>query len=316
MPAPIALFAFNRPGHLRRTLEALAANELAAESDLTIFCDGPRNKAETMKIEAVRETARAAVGFASVAVVCREKNRGLAKCITSGVTEIVNARGRVIVLEDDLVTSPYFLRYMNDGLELYKDVPQVASIHGWAFPHTVPNPPETFFLRATGSWGWGAWKRAWDAYTPDGAALLRALEEKKLLRAFDVDGQYPFAKMLEGQIAGKNDSWAVRWYAVNFLRGRLTLHPGRSLVQHIGADSSGTNCGTTDILDVELTEGPMRVSPLPVAENPIMFKAYGTHCLRLSGGALGRVFRLAKDCLPCSVSKLLCGLSEQRNSNG
>lgn len=282
MTAPIALFAFNRPDHLRRTLEALAVNELAAKSDLTIFCDGPRNEAEAAKTEAAREVARSATGFASVAVVCRESNWGLSKNITSGAAEIVNARGRVIVLEDDLVTSPYFLRYMNDGLELYKDNPRVASIHAWSFPHSVPDAPETFFLRATGCWGWGTWKRAWEAYNPDGTALLRALTEKKLLREFDVDGHYPYADMLKGQIEGKNDSWAVRWYAANFLLGRYTLHPGRSLVQHIGADSSGTNCGTTDILDVALTETPVTVSRAPLGENLAMYRAFSIFCRKFA----------------------------------
>lgn len=296
MPAPIALFAFNRPDHLRRTLEALAANELAAESDLTIFCDGPRTEEEKKLTDAVREVARAATGFASVTVVCRENNSGLANSITNGVTEMVGMHGQVVVLEDDLVTSPYFLRYMNDGLKLYKDNSQVASIHAWAFPHTVPHPPETFFLRATGCWGWGTWKRAWNAYNADGAMLLQELTERKLLREFDVDGRYPYVDMLKGQIAGKNDSWAVRWYASNFLLGRYTLYPERSLVRHIGTDSSGTHCETTDVFDAVLTDIPVNVVVANVRLATRMYTAYQIFCVQTQKGI--RVKQMLKKYLP------------------
>ena len=147
MYAPVCVFAFNRPGHLRQTLDALAANEAAAESDVFIFCDGPRNDREKARTDASREVARSASGFKSLTVNARDCNRGLAASIISGVTRIVAKYGTAIVLEDDLVTSPYFLRYMNDGLRVYAASPEVASIHGWCFPHFLPEAPETFLLR-------------------------------------------------------------------------------------------------------------------------------------------------------------------------
>jgi hypothetical protein len=219
----------------------LKANPLAAQSDLFVFSDGPKNADAAAGVAQVRELLKGLTGFRSVTVAERERNFGLAASIISGVTDIVSRHGAVIVLEDDLVTSPHFLRYMNDALELYRDREEVASIHGYIYP-VEGALPETFFLRGADCWGWATWKRAWELFEPDGAKLLARLRDGKLTKAFDRDGSYEYTRMLEDQISGRNDSWAVRWYASAFLADRLTLYPGRSLVQNIGMDALGTHC--------------------------------------------------------------------------
>lgn len=267
-PTPIVVFAFNRPDHLRRTLEALASCPEAAASPLTVYCDGARRQSEETRVREVREVAAVAKGFASVEVVARERNFGLAASIIDGVTGQVQRHGRVIVLEDDIVVSPYFLRYMNDALQMYANDEQVASIHGYVYPIAEPLP-ETFFLRGADCWGWATWARAWRHFRPDGAALLAELRERRLTRAFDVDGTYPYTGMLEDQIAGRNNSWAVRWHASCFLRGMLTLYPGHSLVVNIGNDDSGTHSGATSDYDVELLDKPVdlrRIEPVESAQ--------------------------------------------------
>lgn len=271
--APIALFAFNRPAHLHRTLEALAANTLAAQSDLTIFCDGPRNDEERSRTEAVRTIARAASGFHSVTVVGREKNYGLATSIITGVTGILEKHDRIIVLEDDLVTSPFFLQYMNKGLDVYAENPKVASIHGWCFPNTVFNPPKTFFLRGTDCLGWATWKRAWNLFEPDAIVLLKALRKQRLEYDFNCNGTYDYMGMLAAARDGKISSWAVRWRASAFLHGLYTLHPGRSLVRHEGGDGMGTNAGVTGIFDTPLSNEPIIVKEQAVQEDVRMRKA-------------------------------------------
>lgn len=271
--APVCVFAFNRPEHLRRTLTALAANELAPESDVFIYCDGPRNEAETALTDAVRTVARAASGFHSCAVIESEYNKGLAASIIAGVSAIVEEYGRIIVLEDDLLTSPYFLRYMNDGLEMYADNPHVASIHGWCFPHDVVDAPETFFLRGADCLGWGTWKRAWDLFEPNAQRLLDALKQSKLVSAFNCNNSYDYMEMLRNCRDGKVSSWAVRWRASTFLNDMYTLHPGRSLVQHAGGDGMGTNAGVTDLFDVPLTNSPVYVSSQLVKASEKMSQA-------------------------------------------
>lgn len=265
-PAPIVLFTYNRLGHTRQTVDALLQNDLAPLSDLIVFCDGPKTEADKIGTDAVREYVKSIRGFYSLRVVEREANLGLAQSIIRGVTEACDAFGRVVVVEDDLVTSPFFLRYMNDGLNLYEDEPSVISIHGYIYP--TPSPlPETFFLKGADCWGWATWKRGWQQFNPDGAGLLRALESQNLTREFDFNDSYPYTQMLRDQIAGRNDSWAIRWYASAFLNDRLTLYPGRSLVQNTGHDGSGRHCGPSDEYEVRLFRKPLKLKKLEAEED-------------------------------------------------
>ena len=265
--APIVVFAFRRPGHLERTLRALAACPEASASALTVYCDGPRHEGDAAPVRAVRAVARRCTGFLSVDVVESELNRGLAASIVRGVGEQLSVSDRVIVVEDDLVVSPHFLRYMHDGLETYADDPRVASIHGYTYP-VAEALPETFFLRGADCWGWATWARAWRHFRADGAALLAELRAQRLTRAFDLDGAYPYTGMLEDQIAGRNNSWAVRWHASCFLRSMLTLYPCRSLVVNIGHDDSGTHSGVSTDFDVELLQRPVDLRRIELAESP------------------------------------------------
>jgi len=250
--APIALFVYNRPDHTRRTIEALKQNLFAKDSDLIVFSDAPKTGAQAESVREVSKYIREIDGFKSVTIVEREANLGLARSIIDGVTTIVNKYGRIIVLEDDMVTSPYFLTYMNEALVKYADDERVVSIHGYVYP-VKQSLPEAFFLLGSDCWGWATWSRGWACFNSDGQFLLDELKRRKLIHAFDFNGTYPFSKMLEGQIKGINDSWAVRWYASAFLANKLTLYPGRSLVHNIGNDNSGTHCGESSDLDVNLS---------------------------------------------------------------
>ncbi len=261
--APVALFAFRRPEHLRRTLDALRRNPEAQETDLIVFSDGPRDERDMPGVLAVRNLLAAVEGFRSVEVRSSPTNLGLSRSIIGGVTEVVEARGRVIVLEDDLETSASFLRYMDEALERFAEDERVASIHGYMYPVRESLPP-AFFLRGADCLGWATWARAWRLFEPDGAKLLAQLRERRLTRAFDFDGSYPFTRMLRRQVEGKNDSWAIRWHASVFLAGKLTLHPGRSLVRHMGADAAATNCAGVDYLEVEMLGEAPPLDGVPV----------------------------------------------------
>jgi len=114
--APVILFTYNRPNHIKRNIESLLKNKEAGQSDLFVFSDAPKKEEDKLKVEQVREYLSTITQFQSVTIVKREFNYGLGKNIIDGVTEIVATYGKVIVLEDDLVVSPYFLEYMNEGL--------------------------------------------------------------------------------------------------------------------------------------------------------------------------------------------------------
>jgi hypothetical protein len=248
--APIVIFAYNRPIHIQKTLNALAANPLASESELIIFSDAPKNQETVEGVQAVRSLIKNIQGFKSVKIIERDKNFGLANSIIDGVTSIVDQYGKLIVLEDDLVTSPFFLTYMNDGLKLYENDDRVASIHSYIYP-VKKELPDYFFLRGADCLGWATWKRAWDIFNPDAQFLLNEIKKRNLDKLFNFNNSYDYTGMLRAQLEGKVSSWAVRWYASAFLADKYTLYPGTSFVNHIGFDGSGTNCGDSGNYDMK-----------------------------------------------------------------
>ena len=289
--APVALFAYARQDHLRLTVESLLHNPECSSTPLYVFCDGPRNADAKEQTDAVRTYVDTLQGFASVTRIYRDSNRGLAQSIISGVGEVVARHGSVIVMEDDLVVSPHFLAYMNQGLALYRDEPRVASIHGYSYP-VEEALPETFFLRGADCWGWATWERAWQHFEPDGQKLLDALRAQKLTRVFDMGGAYPFTRMLSNQIKGKNNSWAVRWHASCFLANMLTLYPGKSVVNNIGVDGSGTHCAPTDHFSQILQIDRVRVERQVLIENTYAAGAFAKFLARHTS-ILARVKRVS-----------------------
>ncbi|RHX90972.1 glycosyltransferase [Leptospira stimsonii] len=264
--APIALFVYNRPNHTKATIESLSQNRYADQSELFVFCDGPKSEGHLEKVNQVKAIVKSIKGFKKVTVIEKEFNVGLANSIIAGVTDLIEKFGRVIVLEDDMVTSKYFLMYLNEGLEKYEREESVISIHAYRLP-LKGKTPETYFLRGADCWGWATWKRGWDLFEHDGKKLMTALVSQNLTKEFDFGGSYPYTQMLKDQIEGRNDSWAIRWNASAFLLNLLTLYPGRSLVQNIGLDASGIHCATTDEYDVVLSETPIEIETIAFKEN-------------------------------------------------
>ena len=265
--APILLFVYNRPEHTRRCIESLLKNSLASESSLFIYADGAKDSTLQEAVNEVRNYIRTIQGFKQITLMERSENWGLARNIIDGVTTQVNRYGKVIVLEDDLVVAPYFLQFMNDALEVYKNEPRVGHIQACDFTQDS-SLPATFLIKWTGSWGWATWDRAWKHFNPNGNELLQELEERKLTHVFDFNGKYGFTRMLRRQIEGKNNSWAIRWNASLFLKDILSLNVGRSLVQNEGFDGSGTNCGGGGLYASHLYLQPLLITPIsPIEEN-------------------------------------------------
>ncbi len=240
---PIALFVYNRPAHAQLALESLSRCERLAECSLRIYCDGPKNDKDAEGVAAARQVAGEWAAQLGGAVVERETNLGLARSIVTGVTDLCESHGRVIVLEDDFALSPSFLDYMLQGLDRYADEPNVYQISGYMFPVEHPAKPDAFFLPLTTTWGWATWARAWRIFDWDASDALEKLRDPKLRRSFDLDGSYPYSAMLEQRLRNENDSWGILfWWAV-FKAGGLALHPRESLVWVGGFDRSGTHCG-------------------------------------------------------------------------
>ena len=249
--SPIVIFSYDRPDHLSKTLDALAKNDLAKVSELFIYCDGAKGSAtpeQKERIQRNREVAHAATIFKCVTVIEHEKNIGLKANIVGAVTEIVNKYGRVITLEDDIVTSIGFLRFMNEALELYKDDEQVMHISGYMWPHRW-QLPETFFYEVPyPGGGWATWQRAWKHYTDD----TKSLYDYWCTRwdEFNKFGDNYLQKQLEANYHGTMKTWFIKWHAVMLKMNALTLYPGQSLTNNIGFDDQATNCFATTKFDV------------------------------------------------------------------
>jgi acetyltransferase-like isoleucine patch superfamily enzyme len=244
--APIALFVYNRPWHTEQTLKALAENDLADESILYIFSDGPKHLAldkDVVKIEQVRELIRSKKWCEKVEIIESEHNKGLADSIVDGITDVINKYGNVIVLEDDLVTRKGFLRFMNEALKLYEYEEKVMQIAGYIYgtPKRSRNQT-THFLKILGCNGWGTWKRSWDHYVHDPDVLLSRLKKQNIIpKKFDIEGGAHFYKQLKANQKGDIYTWAVRWYASWLTAGGYSLFPHRSLLTNIGHDGSGVH---------------------------------------------------------------------------
>ena len=174
--APIVLFVYNRLDHTIETINALKNNYLAEKSILYIYSDAPKKKKDIESVSAVRNYINKTIGFKKTVIIERKNNWGLANSIIDGVTTIVNKYDKIIVLEDDLVTSPYFLNFMNEGLDIYSEDEDVASLHGYLYP-LKNSIPSSFFIKGTDCWGWATWQRAWEIFEKDGSKLLNELNK-------------------------------------------------------------------------------------------------------------------------------------------
>jgi hypothetical protein len=264
--APIALFVYNRPEHAQQTVDALKKNYLSGESELFIFSDAPKDKKAEEKVSQVRGYIKDITGFKKVEIVKRDSNFGLAQSIIRGVSELIAKYGKIIVLEDDLVTSPYFLQFMNDALLFYEKDEKVISVCGYTYPIETEGQ-ETFFLKIADCWGWATWKRGWDLFEPDANKLLKELRAKSMLKRLNLDGAYNYSKMLKKQTTNRASSWAILWYSSALLNEKLSLYPFKSLVTNIGFDKLGTHCRDNSGFFVDIHPGQVVVSGIPLEEN-------------------------------------------------
>jgi Glycosyl transferase family 2 len=246
--APLVIFAYNRPHHFTQVWNSLIKCPELINTDVYIYADGPKNHAsidELIAIKKTREILHQISGSKLLKLNLCETNQGLANSIINGVSEILAKYDKIIVLEDDVVVSPLFLTYMNAALTFYKNKYLVGCVHSYSYP--IKNLPVFYFQRGADCWGWGTWKRSWSLFSKDSNMLLNQLKERNLINDFDYGGTYLFSDMLQKHIEGKNNSWAIRWHASLFLHNMLTLYPGKSFVQNIGNDNSGTHSGSTSM---------------------------------------------------------------------
>ncbi|WP_018248085.1 glycosyltransferase [Orenia marismortui] len=294
MLAPIVLFVYNRPKHTRQTIEALKRNKLASQSELFIFSDAPKSEDVNEDVQEVREYIRTITAFKNITIKEAKENKGLANSIISGITEVIRKYGKVIVLEDDLITSPNFLEYMNRALDFYEENQKIWSISAYNLPIEIPKGynKDVYLSYRASSWGWATWKDRWkknDWSVSDYIHFLKNKEEQKLFNR----GGDDMTEMLKSQIDGKIDSWAIRWCYSQFRDNSYTIYPVKSKVQNIGNDGSGVHCGNTDISYVELDDGSSRTNfSDDLEENKIILRRFKKHYdPRTFKGKIGKLLK-------------------------
>jgi hypothetical protein len=304
--APIVLFTYNRPWHLMQTVSALLKNSLASESELFIFSDGPKNENDVPKVAEVRKYIKTIKGFKKIEIIERDKNWGLANNIIDGITKIVNQYGKVVVLEDDLLTSPYFLKYMNEALIKYEDIEKVMHISGYMFPIKIEGLPDTFFLKPTSCWGWATWKRAWKFFERNPQKQIIALNREQI-KDFNLNNSYDYWSQVVLNYEGKLHTWAIFWYLSVYLRGGLSLHPRESLTKNIGTDESGTHFRVkVDFFETALSEKENWVFSDQIEEHPLARKRleeYFNKCFNKTKPPFWR--RIASKILPAKIKNFI-----------
>ena len=239
--APIVLFVYNRPIHTKKTINSLKKNYLASKSKIFIYSDGPKSKKDFEDVNKVRRYLKTVQGFKKITIIEKKNNLGLAKSVIKGVTEVVNKYGKIIVLEDDLLTSRYFLSFMNSALEYYKDEKKIWHISGWNYPIRFKSDDGVYCYRLVNTWSWATWKNKWKHYEINIEKTLTQFSNEEIKR-FNLDGyNNNLWKQLLLNQKKKINSWAIFWYIVIFKNNGLCLNPTKSFVKNIGFDGSGVH---------------------------------------------------------------------------
>ena len=257
--APIVLFTYNRLEELQFTVSALQKNILASESTLTIYSDAPKTDADAKKVNTVREYLQTIDGFKSVLIIHRPENFGLARSIIEGVTEILEKYGKIIVLEDDLLTSENFLLYMNDALDFYEKYPKIFSISAYTMPlkSLKKYEKDTYVALRPASWGWGTWKDQWENIDWDVKDYETFIKNPNSIEGFNRGG-VDLTRMLKNYMQRQNNSWAIRWSYAMYKAGKYSIYPKLSKVQNIGFSDDATHCTNEHIYKTNLDVGTQR----------------------------------------------------------
>lgn len=239
--APICLFVYNRLDETKQTIEALKKNYLAKESELFIFSDGAKNEKAIQEVEEVRTYLKTIKDFKLIKIFKSKDNKGLANSIISGVSKVIKEYGKVIVLEDDLLTVPNFLTFMNEALLFYKNQSKIQTINGYSVHIETKN--DVYFQRRPFSWGWATWNEYWNKELFDKQDIKKQLESNpNILKELKFKLGADIPNMLLDSIENINDSWYVRWAYDHFKNNKLSVYPSRSLIENIGFIEESTHC--------------------------------------------------------------------------
>ena len=295
---PLLIFAYNRPEHLKKCLNSVISMENLENFEIYIKVDGPKGDNDRQKVFETRSVIEDFCMDYNSIVEYSLVNKGLSASIIGGVTKLFETHERLVVLEDDLIPSRYFLDFMLDGLGKYELEKRVASIHGY-LPMLNEMPKAPYFRRGADCWGWGTWSDRWNLVEWNSRELISELNSRNLNREFNLNNSYCFSCMLQRQANGEIDSWAIRWHASMFLQNRLTLYPDKSLIKNIGFDGTGSHAGKNEFYETALSETKVRIPDLEIIESSSDIRKLARYYRKTFDSGFGRriirkVIRLSK----------------------
>ena len=274
--APVLIVTYDRLGHLKKTISSLQSNIHAKQTDLFIASDFQRSDSEANKVAAVRGYLKTIGGFKSVTVFAREKNYGVVDNCNLALQVILDKFDRFIIMNDDLVTAPGFLKFINEAFYRYGENEKLFSVTGYCPPIKIPSSFEfdAFFLARMSAWGCGMTK---DRYESVCEITRQEFDEfndnKELSRAFVKGGGEDMLLMLRDVAYGSLEAWDVRCMYTQFKNDQYTVYPAQSLVLNIGFDGTGMHCGNTERFDVRLSDKIKFFFPDEIIVNPRIVKA-------------------------------------------
>lgn len=282
MRAPLIVFSYNRPEHLKKCIQALGANQLASETPIYVFSDGPKNAKDIEKVNAVREylySIEKSKIFKSISIILAERNKGLANSVIGGVTEILKKYDRVIVVEDDSIASTNFLEYMNKCLEIYQNCKYIGAVGGFTIPITFPKhfSDDVFLMTRGSSYAWATWRNRWemiDWQVNDYNKFKYNPFKRMSFNKYAPDR----ARMLDKQMEGYIDSWAIRFSYSMHKNKMLWVMPKVSKIKTIGFDGSGTHCNINSIYNqIKIDTGNNPEEYTDAQFNKKIANQYGKH---------------------------------------
>ena len=271
MSAPVLIFAYNRPKHLANCLESLINNSEATSTNFTVLIDGPKNSSDRKNQSQMTKYLAEIRKKVSINYVLNTNNLGLSASVIRGLDLMFKFNEEVIVVEDDLVLSKHFLKFCNDGLKKFKYVEKVGSIQGFSY-NFFEMQSSPYFLRGADCWGWATWQDRWKLFEPSSEILIKIIKELNFKKNFDLNGAYPYFKMLQRESRGEVDSWAIRWHASMFINDKLSLYPNISLVRNDGFDGSGTHGNVSKKMNVKFPSEPIEIGDIPISESAMALK--------------------------------------------
>jgi hypothetical protein len=292
MYAPVILFTYNRLHQSKEVIKSLQLNDLASETDLLIYSDGPKNNnIDIFKVDAVRKFINDVSGFKSIQIIEKEVNIGLFDMVTRGVSEVIKKYHKVIVLEDDIVTSPKFLTYMNEALLRFEPDNEIMSISGYTYPISLDHKyqHDLILSHRTSSWGWATWKDRWESVDFDVDSVKKYY--KNYIKTFSRAGP-DLPSMIKARFREKNKSWAIFFALSHHIQNKYAIMPSKSFCQNIGHDGSGEHCHESTKWLVKMSNKDIKKWDKPFLDESIVYKIQELHKISFREKALTKVKRL------------------------